>query len=488
MLRSLATRKDPVTGATSVNVARVINAVRVVGLLVVLITVSVDHPGPTTPGTRGTAIAVLLGVSAAAWIAWILAGRRHWMTAVSLALMGAAGGVLAGLSQNSPAVGIGCVAAFSAGAQLSTGLSLGIVAETVAAFLISGLVTGASTGLLLGYSWAFVGLWTIALTRREFLVRAEQAEHTLAETRRAREAETQAAALAERARIARDIHDVLAHSLAAVSVNLQAAEGLMTAGTLPEDNPELVKAIECINRAGTLTRDGLAAARRAVLALRDGTGPLAERLSSLADQYRAVGDLAVDFEVSGPERPVPAEAGEAAYRTAQEALTNARKHAPGQPVRLRLGFEPDEITVSVGNPLPAERAEGPLATAGAGYGLTGLRERAALTGGTLEVGPAEGNWQVKLRIPALGLSGVGWLALGLPAVLEPPDQPGDQNNQTHGSRLPPVSQRFSGLPVGPQLALTVAAAGIWLRRAQVVMARGLASTTTPSEVIQRGWR
>ena len=66
----------------------------------------------------------------------------------------------------------------------------------MAAFLISGLVTGASTGLLLGYSWAIVGLWTIALTRREFLVRAEQAEHTLAETRRAREAETQAAALA----------------------------------------------------------------------------------------------------------------------------------------------------------------------------------------------------------------------------------------------------------------------------------------------------
>src|SRR5580704_9977660 len=325
---------DPVTGAASVDVARVIDAVRAVGLLVVLITVSVHRPGPTTPGARGTVIAVLLGVSAAAWIAWMLAGRRRRLAAGSLALMGAAGGVLAGLSPNSPAVGIGCVAAFSAGAQLSTGLSLGIVSETVAAFLISGLVTGASTGLLLGYSWAIVGLWTIALTRREFLVRAEQAEHTLAETRRAREAETQAAALAERARIARDIHDVLAHSLAAVSVNLQAAEGLLTAGTLPQDNPDLVKAIECLGRAGTLTRDGLATARRAVLALRDDAAPLAERLSSLADQYRAVGDLAVDFEVTGRARPVPVEAGQAAYRVAQEALTSARQHAPGQPVRL----------------------------------------------------------------------------------------------------------------------------------------------------------
>ena len=179
----------------------------------------------------------------------------------------------------------------------------------------------------------------MALTRNEFLVRAVQAERTLAETRRAREAETQAAAFAERARIARDLHDVLAHSLAAVSVNLQAAEGLLTSGTLPADNPELVKAIECIDRAGTLTRDGLAAARRAVLALRDDAAPLPDQLASLAGQYRAVGDPAVNFEVTGEVRPIPAEASVAAYRTAQEALTNARKHAPGEPVTLRLGYE-----------------------------------------------------------------------------------------------------------------------------------------------------
>ena len=104
------------------------------------------------------------------------------------------------------------------------GQSLAILAETIAAFLITGLATGAPAGALLGYTFAYAGLWSVALTRREYLVRAEQAERMLAETQRAREAETHAAALAERARIARDIHDVLAHSLAAVSVNLQAAE------------------------------------------------------------------------------------------------------------------------------------------------------------------------------------------------------------------------------------------------------------------------
>jgi signal transduction histidine kinase len=214
------------------------------------------------------------------------------------------------------------------------------------------------------------------------------------------QAESQRAALAERARIARDLHDVLAHSLAAVSVNLQAAEGLLGAGTLPADNPELTKAMGCIDRAATLTREGLVAARRAVLALRDDPEPLPDQLSSLVGQYRADGDMDVDFAVTGQVRPVSAEASLAAYRTAQEALTNARKHAPGQPVTLRLGFEDAQITVSVVNPLPPQCVQGPLAGVGAGYGLVGLQERATLAGGELEAGLETGNWQVNLRIPA----------------------------------------------------------------------------------------
>jgi len=395
-----ATRKDVVTGARMVDVTRVTDIIRAIGLAVVIVTVSVARPHPGVDSARGLAIAVTLGLSAAAWIVWMLAGCKRWTNVASLAVMGAAGGVLAGLSPSSPAVAIGCAATFSAGVRLKTDLSLGIMAETVAAFLIAALATGAPTGALLGFPFAFAGLWSVSLTRREYLVRAEQAEHMLAETRRAREAETQAAALAERARIARDIHDVLAHSLAAVSVNLQAAEGLLAADTLPADNPELAKAIECISRAGTLTREGLAAARRAILALRDDAAPLPDQLSSLAAQYRAVGDVAVDFTVTGEPRPLPEQASQVAYRTALEGLTNARKHAPGQPVALDLGFEAAQVTVTVANPLPPAGAEAPLAATGAGAGLTGLRERAALAGGTLEAGPADRTWRVCLRIPA----------------------------------------------------------------------------------------
>ncbi len=290
------------------DVPPVLDAVRILVLVVVLITVPLAQPHPGQ-GPVGIGIAVALGVSTVSWVVWLLSRRRPRVSIAALAVMGAAGGVLAGLSPLSTAIAVGCVATSSAGARLNPEASLAITAETVAAFLITALATGAPAGTLLGYPLTFIGLWAFGLSRHAFLLRAEQAERMLAEARRAREAETQAAALAERARIAREIHDVLAHSLAAVSVNLQAAEGLL--GALPAGPPELGKAIECIGRAGVFTREGLADARRAILALRDDAAPLADQLAALAGEYQADGDLTVDFTVTGrrgrspPRRPWP---------------------------------------------------------------------------------------------------------------------------------------------------------------------------------------
>jgi signal transduction histidine kinase len=386
-----------VPARAGLQVPLILNLVRILVLVVVLVTVPLAEPEPGS-GAQGTAIAVALGVSAVSWLAWMLfRGRERYLIA-ALTVMGAAGGVLAGLSPLSTAIAVGCVVTSSAGARLETEKSLAITAETVGAFLISGLVTGAPTETLLGYPLTFIGLWAFGLTRHAYVLRAEQAERMLTETRRAHEAETAAAALAERARIAREIHDVLAHSLAAVSVNLEAAEGLL--GALPPDQPELAKAIECVERAGAFTREGMAEARRAILALRDAAAPLPDQLSELAREYSADGDVPVDFAVTGSPRAVAADVSLAAFRTAQEALTNARKHAPGQPVSLRLEFSPVEVAVLVANPLPAVGADWPLAAVGAGHGLTGLRERAALGGGTLTAGPEDGQWQVRMRMPA----------------------------------------------------------------------------------------
>ena len=228
----------------------------------------------------------------------------------------------------------------------------------MAAFLAAGLAAGAAAETLLGYPLAFTGMWAFGLTRHAYLLRAQQAERMLAEARRARAAETQAAALAERARISREIHDVLAHSLAAVSVNLQAAEGLLAA--LPAGSPELAKAMECIGRAGAFTREGLADARRAILALRD-DATTRRRCPISCRRWRGSTRPTVTWRSisRSPARrgPVTADVGLAAYRTAQEALTNARKHAPGQPVRLSLDFSAADVAVRVVNPLLA--ASGP---------------------------------------------------------------------------------------------------------------------------------
>jgi signal transduction histidine kinase len=391
-----AEHRDPVALVYGRKFGWVLDAVRVLVLAVVLATLPLAKPrlgvGPT-----GTALAIALGVAAISYVAWLLSRRSEPLTIATLGLMAISGGVLAGLSPLSTAIAIGCVVTSSAGARLDFEKSLALTSATVATFLAAGLASGAPAETLLGYPLTFIGLWAFGLTRHSYLLRAEQAEQTLAETQRAGTAEAEAAALVERARIAREIHDVLAHSLAAVSVNLEAAEGLLSA--LPE-NPELAKAIECIGRAGVFTREGLADARRAILALRDNAAPLPDQLSALAREYSVDSDAPVEFTVTGDPRSVAAEAGLAAYRTAQEALTNARKHAPGQPVRLNLAYSPREIAVRVVNPIPAGDAERHLAATGAGYGLTGLRERAALGGGTLTAGPSGGEWQLTMKIPA----------------------------------------------------------------------------------------
>ena len=434
------------------DVPPVVGAIRLIVLVAVFITIPFFTPG-FGHGGRGIAIALTLAVAAFAWAVWNFSGDRPLLWVGMLALMGAAGGVLAGLSSLSSAVAVGFVVAISAGARLSAEVSAAILAETVAAFVIAGIVSDAGIESILGWSAGFIGFWAFGLTRRAYLLRAIEAEEALEQARRAHAAETQAAALAERARIAREIHDVLAHALAAVSVNLQAAEGLLDG--VPDKGPELAKVVECVERAGALTKEGMAEARRAILALRDDTGlghtglgntglgntglgntggwragyaaqgadrgagtamdsrtgtavgavaPSAERLiarlRALADDHGAAGDAAVEFTVAGTPRPLGADGALTAYRTAQEALTNARKHAPGQPVSLTVSYTTDAVTLQVSNPLPPGGTEGPLAHAGTGYGLTGLRERAALAQGTLSAAREDGRWTVRLRLPA----------------------------------------------------------------------------------------
>lgn len=211
------------------------------------------------------------------------------------------------------------------------------------------------------------------------------AQRLLAQERAARVAEAESAALAERARIAREIHDVLAHSLSAQMVHLEAARLLIERGGDQEQILERVVA------ARGMAREGLAETRQALSALRGEMSPVEDFLSELV----ATADGA-DITVAGERQPLPAEASQAVRRVAQEALTNVRKHAPGAKVHMRLEYGEHEVTLGVrdsGGP------PGELSGAGAGYGLLGMRERAELLGGSLEAGPDEEGFVVTLRVP-----------------------------------------------------------------------------------------
>ncbi len=220
------------------------------------------------------------------------------------------------------------------------------------------------------------------------------ARRLLAQERAARAAEAESAALAERARIAREIHDVLAHSLSAQLVHLEAARLMLDAGTEREQIRERVVA------ARRMAQDGLAETRQALSALRGELTPVGEFLVELTERERAV------LTVTGTPRPLAAEAGLAVRRTAQEAVTNVRKHAPGARFAVELRYLDGEVELEVrdrraprgrsaGESAPAE-----LAASGSGYGLLGMRERAELLGGTLLAGPEDGGWRVLLRVPA----------------------------------------------------------------------------------------
>ncbi|WP_055566760.1 sensor histidine kinase [Streptomyces atriruber] len=207
----------------------------------------------------------------------------------------------------------------------------------------------------------------------------------LAQERAARVAETESAALAERARIAREIHDVLAHSLSAQLVHLEAARLLI------EGDASKEQILGRVVAARSMAREGLAETRQALSALRGEMTPVEDFLRELVTTDRA------SVTVAGDRRPLPAEASQAVRRVAQEALTNVRKHAPGAKVQVCLRYGEGEVRLDVrdsGGETPGE-----LAASGAGYGLLGMRERAELLGGSLEAGPGEEGFVVTLRVP-----------------------------------------------------------------------------------------
>ncbi|MFC9290686.1 sensor histidine kinase [Streptomyces sp. NPDC057052] len=333
-----------------------------------------------------TAVAGAGGALVAAVLAWaffrLTVEHRLWPSVtLLLLLLGLAAGVHA-VGFETPATVVWCGSAVAALERLPLAAALPTAGAGFAAFAVFAVSSGD------GWLGAAATTGGMALAGYALRLDAEargSAQRLLAQERAARAAEAESAALAERARIAREIHDVLAHSLSAQLVHLEAARLLIERGA------DRDRILERVVAARGMARDGLDETRQALSALRGELTPLEEFLTGLV---RAT--AGAEVTVAGERRPLPADASQTVRRVAQEALTNVRKHAPGAGVRLRLDYEPGQVTLRVrdsGGP------PGELAGAGGGYGLLGMRERAELLGGSLEAGPGEEGFVVTLKVP-----------------------------------------------------------------------------------------
>jgi signal transduction histidine kinase len=271
-------------------------------------------------------------------------------------------------------------------------IALSIVGITCLA-AVAVAVSHDSPTLALLSAIAIVGFPGMTLLARRLGQANDQAERLLIELEGTRTAQARAAGLAERQRLAREMHDVLAHSLSGLILQLEGAR-MLAAGN-PGD-PRLPGVIE---RAHHLGKSGLEEARRAIGMLRDDELPGPERLAGLAAQFQEVSGVPCQFTVSGQAYELPSEAGLAVYRAAQEALTNITKHACPERVEVHLGYDPCGTRLTVEN-FAMNREAPRVASDGSGYGLTGMRERAELLGGELTTAMTPGGFRVELRVPA----------------------------------------------------------------------------------------
>ncbi len=316
-------------------------------------------------------------------------------------------------------IGLGqAIAAYSLGAYRSRrialtagGLTIGLLALLVLLasppgydraqpeLSISPLEAFASLGLLAVVLPGLLGAYV--QTRRAYTAELVDRAERLA---REREERARRAVIDERTRIARELHDEAAHHLSGIVVQAGAAERIV------EEDPDAAR--EALRFIRTQGKDTLDSMRQLIGVLRidrDADGrrpqPTLARLPSLLDEARAAG-ADVTWTPDGQPRPLPLTVDLAAYRTIQEGINNARRHAPGAPIHVRLHYLDGQVDVEVINAAPPDVGDAPAGIGlpgdrvDGGYGLVGLRERAELAGGRLQAGPTDdGGWQLRASLP-----------------------------------------------------------------------------------------
>ena len=345
------------------------------------------------PGTAGDVTLCLLVVAAACWgVALFPRIDDQRVVAVTLAGLGICGAGLDWQQTDGPGFVVGYLAL--------TGLALRVPRRTalLAGTPIVGVIAAADAhdsanpvstilAAVLGAGFLFITSAVAAVSRDAH----HRARAQLARESAVREAREQTAALAERSRLARELHDVLAHSLSGLFAQLEAAR-LLAASTSAD--AALADHIACAQR---LAQGGMVSARQALETLREDEVPGLANLPDLVSQTASTWNIPIAFEVEGSPRPLAPDAGLTVYRAVQEALTNAAKHAGcGARVSVMLTWTPQSLEVSVADSGGDGAGAAAMST---GFGLTSMAQRAAAHGGRLHFGWADGGFRVRLRLP-----------------------------------------------------------------------------------------
>ena len=339
-----------------------------------------------------------LAIAAAGWTLPLLARRRFPFAAPAavLVLMTVEGAVSEGITNSGTAF---VVVLLTAGLLGMNGITRRGIAGGVLTLLAIAVVVyqdpNGAVGDFLSVSGVAAVAWAGGVALHERLRRSAEIEARAARLERERHVEARAAVAEERARIAREMHDVVAHSLSVMVVQAEAAEAML------DVDPE--RARRPLSSVQDTGRSALGELRRMLGALRetDASGaPLAPQpgldgLADLIESVRAAG-LLVSVRIDGEPRELPQGVDLSAYRIVQEGLTNALKHAGPARAEVLVRYGERELELGVSDD---GRGRDPQSNGG-GHGLVGMRERVALYGGELEAGPRpDGGFGLRARLP-----------------------------------------------------------------------------------------
>lgn len=338
---------------------------------------------------------------------WLIGALVVWVVALGLitfdrvparadppliALMAMAGVAIAALQDRGATEIPGSVAVWLAMTRLELRRGLVLSLAATAGLAVALAAAGGSSASVAAAILLCVLLAVMAQSMRQARESQDRAELLVAELEEARAQQAQAAALAERGRIAGELHDVLAHSLSGAAIVLQGAR------MLAEREGASTGVRKAIDRSSDLVRSGLLEARRAVSTLRGGELPGTRDLPELVERF--AGDLHVraKLHVEGRPRALSADAELAVYRAVQEALTNVARYAPAANVSVRLRFDPQTTALTVRNSATDAVAPG-LSDIGGGHGLEGMRDRVQSLGGRMSAGRCGEDWVVEVELP-----------------------------------------------------------------------------------------